>query len=610
MLGKDGQLDQDTKSYHSAMEVYLEHAEHQWRLASRLIQFWRGKLPSQLDGTFSKIMLNVGYAMAQERIPKFLDNLVGGDKIFTLTAENPVAEFLSDQAESWLNHEYLDESRINIRSSIWATLQSVVTAGTGFRMPYVTHSKDEKGTWQPLLCNRDVDFFQILPAPNSGIVNPMDRYSDDALDGFFFFDWWSDDQIKMLSRYKGYQKADAEACLASHPDSHGEMQNEYVDKYQVLAGVSLGQGSSDWRRRMQDVGATPGKKNGPMGRRRVAVWFKRDGMEIYAQDYFKLYKGPNPMPNRLLPLEVWKAIPDFNNLYGISDLEMNEDILHAFLMNFNFRMDYLTQVMFPAKWIRADVMQGRSPSEFDYTQNAVHEFPQTNARFDDMIHYDRMPEITPQTFMEEDRIKMVLQMVSGVSNYSRGMPSQGTIENRTATGITELIQQAAGRQTAESLALEEFGLRQGGRLMLALGEKHIHRDLFIRLGRNEGGFQWTTIEAEALADQYTVHTHGTRHMSNREQQFQKYMALYPLFSQRPNVDQQKLDEGLANAAGIDNVDELLPAPEIGIAGAAGAEGGLSGPAATQDISQRTRGMQNRNTVQAGGNKQLPANAAF
>ena len=606
MLGKDGQLDPDTKAYHQAMEIYLEHAESQWQLASRLIQFWRGKLPSQLDGTFSQIMLNVGYALAQERIPKFLDNLVGGDKIFTLTAENPVAEFLSDQAESWLNHEYLNESRINIRSSIWATLQSVVTAGTGFRMPYVTHTK-VKDRWQPILCNRDVDFFQILPAPNSGIVNPMDRYSDDALDGFFFFDWWSDDQIKMLSQYKGYQKDDVAKCLASHPDAYNSMQSQYIDKYQVLAGVSLGQGSSDWRNRMQTVGATDDKKNGPMGRRRVAVWFRRDSMEIYAQDYFKIYKGPNPMPNRLLPLEVWKAIPDFNNLYGISDLEMNEDVLHAFLMNFNFRMDYLTQVMFPAKWIRSDVMQGRSPSEFDYTQGAVHEFAATNAGFKDIVHYDRMPEITPQTFMEEDRIKMILQLVGGVNNYARGMPSEGTIENRTATGITELIQQAAGRQTAESLALEEFGLRQGGRLMLALGEKHIHRDLFTRMGKED---QWTTTEAEALADQYTVHTHGTRHMANREQQFQKLMALYPLFNQDPDVDQQELKRGLADAAGIDGIDKLLPAPRIGMGGAPVEAGGMSGPAATQDMSQRTRGMRDRNTVRAGERKQLPANAGF
>ena len=593
-------LDPDVRAYQQALDVYWENAQPHFELASRLIQFWRGKLPTQLDGTFSKIMVNVGHSMAQERIPRYIDNLVGQDKIFSLTADNPMAEFFAPQAEAWLNHEMLDESRINIRANIWPTLNSVTTAGTGFRMPFVCHNKVD-GKWEPYISSRDVDFFQILMAPNSGLVNPMDRYSEDAMDGFMYIDWWTDDQIKMLSQYKGYNKEGAEEALKSKADANGQYGNDNIDKYRVLGGVSYGGGKKDWRIRMQDI-------KGVQGRRRVVSWFKRDGLEIYANDYFKIYKGPNPMPNRLLPLCIYKAVPDFKNPYGISDLEMNEDLLIAFLMNFNFRADYLTQVMFPAKWIRADVMQGKSPSEFDYRQDAVHVFPESRQGIRDMVYYDRMPEITPQTFMDEDRMKMMLSEVGGMPNYSKGSPSQGTLENRTATGIVSLIQQAEGRLTAESLALEEFGLRQEGRLLLSMAENVIHRDLFVRLSKPEAGFQWTTIEADALADQYTVHVHGTRHMAQRQQQFQQLMALYPLWNQDPSVDQDELKQRIGEAAGINNLDALLVGSQGAPQGMMGEEAGMAGQAATQDLSQRTRGMQNRNTPQPGTGRMQPAQA--
>lgn len=597
-------IDKDVKAFHQALDVYYEAASPYWEVARRLMQLWRGLLPEQLDGTFSKIMINVAHSLAQERIPRFLDNLVGQDEIFHLTAQNPLAEFFAPQAQDWLNNEMLDESRINIRSGIWPTFQSVVTAGTGFRMPYVTHRKEENSfRWIPFITSKNVDFFQILMAPNSGNVNPMDRYSDDAMDGFMYIDWWSNDQIKMLSRYSGYNKEGAEAALKSKPDAEGAYSGQEINKYNVLGGVSIGGSKTDWRVRMNDI-------EGVSGRRRIVMWFKRDGLEIYANDYFKLYKGPAVLPNRLLPLCIYKAVPDFENAYGISDLEMNEDMIIAFMLNFNFRMDYLTRVMFPAKWIRADVMQGRSPSEFDYDQDAVFEFPETNARFSDLVNYDRMPEITDQTFIDEDRMKQNISMVSGQSNYAKGMPSQGTIENRTATGIVSLMQAAEGRQVSESLSLEEFGLRQEGRLLLAMGEKHIHRDLFVRLNKPEAGFEWTTIEAEALADMYTVQVNGTRHNAQKEQQFQKLMALYPIMSQDPAIDQDEFKQRIIEAAGIHRAKDLLAGGSAPLALGMGAQAGPAGQSAPQSLEQRNRGMQNRNAAQPRTTQQAPAGQAF
>ena len=103
-------------------------------------------------------------------------------------------------------------------------------------------------------------------------------------------------------------------------------------------------------------------------------------------------------------------------------------------------------------------------------------------------------------------------------------------------------------------------------------------------------------------------------MADREQAFQKMMALYPLWNGDPQIDQFELRNLAAMLSGIaPRPDRLVLQPQM--PGATGSITGgpaalLSGPSATQDISQRSRGMQNRNTVEAGTGRQVPANRTY
>jgi len=603
---RNNKTDPVVKSYIDAFQLSADYVEPQWELSTRLYQLWRGKLPSQLDGTFSKIMVNAGHSLVQDRLPKLLDNNFGSDELVSCIPRTPLFELFAPQAEAWLRYMLTDESEINMKLDAIPTYQSALIMGTGYRMPHVKHLKID-GKWTPKIISKDIDFFQILPAPGGGLINPMDRWSAECMPYFFYVDWWTDDQIKALKGYKGFNEEAVTELFKKKPESDGTFESVYADRFNVLGGVSYGGTKDDWRSRMNDI-------EGISGRRRVVMWFQREKLTIIAQDFHKIYDGPNPMPNGLLPLVTYKITPDFKNHFGISSLEMVEDMLIALMMNFNYRLDHLARTMFPTKWIRTDVMGGRPESEFYDRPYAVHEFPQTVRRIQDAMYYDRAPELTPQTFLDEDRMKMFIQDIGGTPNYSKGAPSQGTIENRTATGIVSLIRQAEGRITTESLMMEHFGLSQECRLLLALAEKNILEDMGIRITRPEGGFQWTTIEADALADQYTIKTHGTKYMSDREQSFQKMMALYPLWNGDPHIDQFELRRLAATLSGVTpRVDRLVMQPQEPMQ-AEGEQGQgmsmLGGQSGTQDMSQRTRGMQNRNTVQAGSGQTVSANRTF
>jgi hypothetical protein len=601
-------LDPTVKGYHLAFQIALEYARLRWELASRLYALWRGKLPDELQGTFSKIMLNVAHSIVRDRIPKLHENLFARDDSPTLEPEEPLYELFRGQAEAWLRHKMNHPSELNMPGDfLRTTLPSACVFGTAYRMPYVCHVQDAKGKWQPVINSRHIDFYQIMPAPNGGLVNPVDRYTEDCLDHFFHVDWWTDEQVKQLEKYEGFRKQEATALFATKPVSQGEFDRTFEYNFNVIGGVSFGGTKEDWRVRMNDI-------EGVSGRRRVVTWYQRDRMSIIAQDRFLIYQGPNPMPSRMLPLVTYYTCPDLTNFFGISGLEMVEDIIRAMLMNFNFRMDYLAQVMFPAKWIRSDVMGGKPLADFQDRPYAVHEFP-TGVDIKQALFIDRMPEVTPQTFQDEVAMKTFLQEIYGLSDYSRGMPGRLS-DNRTATGLVTLVQQAQGALMSESFMLERYGLAQEARMLLAMASKWILEDGMVRVNRPDGGFVWATVEAQALADKYTVNTHGTRYMQQRDQSFQRLMALYPMWNQDPYVDQFELRRQTAEAAGVfTDLSRLIYEPQAPMAegesammpgqqmGAMNPMRGMSGQMTPNNRSQRAPRI-------TAGNSRQPANRTF
>jgi len=587
-------LDKEVQKFRQVFEIDIDAAKPQWSLVSRLTCLYRGLLPEELNGTFSKIMLNTAFSIVQERIGLLHRNLFSRESGSpSLEANSPYFEMLKPQAEDWLRGMVNHPSKLNMPAEFLArTLPAVCIAGTAFRMPYITPSRK--------INSKHVDFFQIVPSANGGQVNPIDTESEDVLSHFHWIDWWTNDQIKSLEKYKGYDKAEAERAMTSSGTSNEDFEDAYKEVGNVIGGVQFGSSRTDWRNRMADI-------DGSSGRKRVVFWFQRNHLTIIVQDRYKIYSGNGPLSNGRLPLAVYHCCPWGNSIYGISGLEMVEDLIRAMMMNFNFRQDYLAKLMFPTKWIRSDIVSAKSKASFEDSPFAVHEFP-VGTDIKEALWVDRMPEITPQSFQDEATYKQFLQDNYGLTDYSRGAPGRIT-DNRTATGLVTMVQQAQGRLTSESFILEKFGLAQELQLILAFGAKFTLEDQVVHVSRKDGGWNWTTVESDAISDSYTVQTHGTRYMQEKEQSFQKIMALYPLWNQDPMIDQYELRKEAAEAAAVfSDLSRLLvePPPQPAMGMEAGAESGASGIMTPNNTGAR---MQERQTVLPGG-KATAATTAF
>jgi len=592
-------VSQDLSQYTDAMKVSIDYCKPKWESYIRFQKLWRGEKPPELDATISQIWINIFNSTVNNRFPLIFENVFSQPEYLTLKATDPRFELSVDPAQTWLR-DLLDD-KIKIRNSAIETVQSALIGGNGFRMPYV-HYKQKNGKQVPIITSRDLSYFNVLPSPNGSRINPGDYDHDDGLDWMFVIDWWTEDKIKKLGTRSGFNKEQI-AKLLKQTDGSGEQYEEdnYKNQYKTINGLDFNGMSAEYDK----IDNIPSS----MRKRRLVHWFRRDKHIIVAEDRYVIYSGKPPMGDGIIPVVNYCVNPDPKNFYGISQIEMVEDLVMAMVMNFNYRMDHLLGVMFPTTWIRDDLWRGKSEDDFIPRPYSVNKFP-VSVDISSAIHYDRRPEVTQQTFMDEDRMKQFLQAVSGEMETTGSYGD--VVGNRSATGVTTIAQELQKRPNMEAAILEETGFRPEAELLLKLGAMHVNEPVSINTAPTQFATAWTEISPHDIADKFTVQMHGARHHIDQAQQFQRTMALYPFWNGNPGVDQFELNRQVNEIADVlPSPDKVFipPAPvppEASSVRPSALPAGPGGIAAAQNGQNTATATQNRNTVEPGTGRTVEA----
>jgi len=143
-----------------------------------------------------------------------------------------------------------------------------------------------------------------------------------------------------------------------------------------------------------------------------------------------------------------------------------------------------------------------------------------------------MPQAPQTSFREEDSIKMDLQTVTGVSDYSRG--SEGGQMNDTATGIS-LIQEAANQRFNAKLQNLEFGLKTMGELIRDMWLQFASPEMVIRITEKDG-YKFLKVMKEDLMGEYDIKIEsGSTVPSNRLQERNEEMNKYNVLTANPLI---------------------------------------------------------------------------
>ena len=591
-------LDPRITAFRDSYFAGVEYARPYWEAYARLYELWRGRPPDELQGTYSKINLALFHSTVQDRLPKLYENIFSTQNFVSLRADTPVAEFAKKPAEAWLKEVLCDQ--INLPGTIMPTLQTVLIGGTGYRMPYATYDADG----ELKIGSRDIDFFHVIPAPLGGQLNPWDNEQENAVPWVMVIDWMPEAKIKRMAE-KGVFDKEATRKLLDVYANDVWLEDQYRNSFSTVGKLKY-LDEQGWRMRMRNIKEDPSTKS-----RRVVHWIRRDRHLIIGEDAYVLYDGENG--DGVIPLAKYTMCPDRNGWFGIPYLQIQEDILKAIIMNFNLRMDNLLHTLFPRDWIPKELAEAGRYTEKDflpkpYDVKFYNIASLRGARLQDAIFTDRRKDVSPQTFMDEDRMKAFLQKIAGMAETTQSLGD--VVGNKTATGVTSLLAELSGRPNMESSILEYTGLREECELLLAFGRKHILEPQKVRMRGSEDGFDWGVVEPDDIQQDFTVETHGTRYLAEKNQSIQRLLAFYPLWNNNPVWDQYELNKQAATVADVlPDPDAALISPESAMSqqqGMASAPGQPGGMASAMDLNQQINSVQGRTGVEARTGRQTKA----
>ena len=586
-------------SYIEAFQLSLEYARNTWDTAITLYELWRLKKFAALERTHSKIAIHLHHSMVQDRAPKILNNVWSDKNLVSLKARSPQSEPFKEYNELWLRDLLAKQ---NLMYSGLSTVQMSLIAGTAYRLPTVTWSKTrDSDRLRPVIGTRNLDFFSVLPAPKGGQINPDGPDTSNCVPWVFVIDTMPESKMKKLAEKGIFDKEAVGKMLDSTPGRVAYPEDQYKDQFNKANAVSFG-GSTAWRNRIASL--TPIDRE-----RRIVHWLIRgtDKHYIIGEDAFLLYDGPPEMldehGNAVWGLSKYVTCPDGDNWFGIPFLQTVDDMLRAIIMNTNLRFDNLIQTIFPVSWYRDDIVGSAPLSSFRRRPFDIKKFPMSVKNISEAIYHDHGKDIPQQAFLDEDRLKAMLQKVAGAAETTSSLGD--VIGNKTATGVTTIMNEIMGRPMMESIAFEMGGFKAECEILMHLAREFVKDSSYVRAPNSQDGFPWAEIPAEYLTDDWIVETHGTQYLQEKNIQFQKMMAFFPFINNSPVWNQYDAHRDAAKIADIfpDVEKDLNPIQPAASMGAPAAPGGMGGAASMMDSAQRSNNS-------GPAKREMPAGAAL
>lgn len=569
------------RRYKDALFVSTDFCRPYFDKFTRMIDLYRGKFPDEVSGTWSKVWLHIPFSIVQNELPRRASMMLSEGDFFRLHAGTPELEFSADDASMWLQDQC---QRLNhLFPRIMPTLTQQCIVGTGYRVvsfgPIRNRSNSKQKVPATLYADRPasfreeappehygivpqhVDCFSILPSPMGGIVNAYDNDIEGCAEWVHWIDYMTKEKLQGMMGKPGVNDTALRAMFSSVQSSHGSdfdaIDAEYREKASAYGdgGTETNKGLPKW---VDDIR----QKYPNLTNRYRCVWtFFRDQWILTAEDKYVVYAGP-PLLD-WIPIAKYVDTPSFDEWFGVGMLETVEDIVLAYELNYNFRMDYLATTLHPTKFIRDDIVkQNPDGSDFDPSPYGMFKFPR---RVDDIrraVWYDRFPEISPQAFMEETGFRQLLQEITAQPNYMKGQGGGTTLANETATGIVNLIEEGSARSSFRAINTEYSGLHDELKLILMWGKKMVWNDQTIRLTGKQiegGGWPWRKISWNAIDDEYDIEMRGTRNLLHKTEVIKRMLSLLPLLVNNPNVPGQKemLSQAMKEANVFTDVEKIL-----------------------------------------------------
>lgn len=609
--GKDAKERKALKKYRDAMDLAVEYCTPYFDKGVRFYKLFNGILPPELDGTFSKIMLEIAHAMIEDELPRSTRAYLTTQDWFNVRAHEVELEPVKDTVKKWLFYQMETVQRFPM--TFIPTVQSAHIFGNGYRvyghkflksrkiqrthdtgfMGMPENFRDEEViSHRGMITGMFTDFFSVLPLPGGGFVNMIDDVQLPCVDGVLWIDYMRKDAIEAEGEKGAFNKKEI-AAMFRKPGSDAIDETEQWRTELPQTSNWASQTLPAYIKKVRDA-------NMSLSHRYQVVWFfERDNWMAVGEGKYILYDGP-PLIDAI-PIVNARAGFNLAEWFNRGLIETSEDVILSILLNFSSRADYLCKTFNPPTFVPQRLVDHYNGDEsiFDGAPYSLIRYPSQIEDIQKAVFHDRYPDIPQQAFMEEAQLNQYLQKVSGQPDFRQGMQGGGNPGDIGATGVVSLIGEGAQRSMFRAMVLEMTGIEDSLHLTTKFGSKYVNEDQMIPV--NADGMPWEMIPHEVINDQYGIEVTGSRNLNMAEETFKRMMGVAQLLIGNAAVQNQKglAKEIMVKSRGFENVDDLIgyDDPTMGM----GAE-----PGGQSDLQNETRSTNNRSTVQPNTGRQVAA----
>jgi len=246
-----------------------------------------------------------------------------------------------------------------------------------------------------------------------------------------------------------------------------------------------------------------------------------------------LRDDPNPYECKKKPFVIMVDQIDDQVAYGIGEVEPIEGLQSEMNTLRNQRMDFNNLILNPT----FKVMPG-SVTDLDNVQFKPGHKIMMNSPDPSAISPVEMPSAPFSSYKEEESIRVDLQTITGVSDYSRG--TEATKMNDTATGIS-LIQQAANERFNAKARNMESALGRMTELLKDLYQQYITTEKVFRITEEETEY-FLKVQPKDIRGNFDIRVESgstipSNKMQERSEEMNKYNVLManPLINESPGA---------------------------------------------------------------------------
>lgn len=281
----------------------------------------------------------------------------------------------------------------------------------------------------------------------------------------------------------------------------------------------------------------------------VLHYWTNDRYVVVANQKFTLCSMENPYDHGKKPYSKWVDIPLPNEFYGMGEAEAVEDLQEELNVTRNQRIDNVSLII-------NKMFKVRRSAQIDGQQliAAPGGFVEVD-EMDDVAEL-QFTDVTNSAYNEEERIKLDMDVVSGVNDTQRGTFAQ---RRETATTMNILANAGAERFKLKVALVAYGGMHDMVNQVIRLNQQYISEEQEVLILGKDGTVGSDVVALDDILGEWDIVAVGSavEPAVNKDIQQSNMTQLYALLKDNPIVNQEQMLKDIFEVFGFKNIQGLI-----------------------------------------------------